>query len=82
MVVALITSAHYSVRSTLPHCVSFRAGEFGLTQDCVAQAETLTYLAITDLDRDSGVLGFLDDSKYRELIRAIGNMMGSDCEPG
>ena len=81
VVATLVTSAHFAVRSTLPHCVSFRAGEFGLTKDCVAQAETITFLAVSDLDIDAGVLGVLDALRMRELIRAVGHMMGSDCEP-
>jgi len=81
VVAALITSARFAVRSTLPHCVPFRAGEFGLTKDCVAQAETITYLAVSDLDLDAGVLGVLDALRMRELVRAVGNMMASDCEP-
>lgn len=59
----------------------FRAGEFGLTKDCVAQAETITYLETSDLDLDAGTLGVLDELRMRNLIRAVGNMMGSDCEP-
>jgi mRNA-degrading endonuclease toxin of MazEF toxin-antitoxin module len=81
VVAVLITSARFAIRSSLPHCVPFRTGEFGLTKDCVAQAETITYLPVTDLDVDAGVLGVLDASRLRELIRAVGNMMGSDCEP-
>jgi len=81
VVALLITSAQFAVRSTLPHCVSFRAGEFGLVKDCVAQSETITYLAVSDLDLDSGWLGVLDEARLRDLIRAIGNMMSSDCEP-
>jgi mRNA-degrading endonuclease toxin of MazEF toxin-antitoxin module len=81
VVAVLITSAHFATRSTLPHCVPFRAGEFGLTKDCVAQAETITYLEISDLDLDAGTLGVLDESRMRDLVRAVGNMMGSDCEP-
>ncbi len=77
----LITSAHFPTRSSLAHCVPFRAGEFGLTKDCVAQAETITYLEISDLDLGAGTLGVLDESRIRDLIRAVGNMMGSDCEP-
>ena len=77
----LLTSAHFNVRSTLPHCVAFHAGEFGLTKDCVAQAETITYLSVSDLDLDAGVLGVLDERRLRDLIRAVGNMMASDCEP-
>lgn len=79
--VVLMTSAQFALRSTLPHCVPIRAGEFGLTKDCVAQAETITYLAISDLDIGDGPLGLLDAQRMRELIRAVGNMMGSDCEP-
>src|SRR5947209_7035402 len=69
VVAILVTSAHFATRAGLPHCVPFRAGEFGLTKDCVAQAETVTYLAISDLDHDAGILGTLDESRFRELIR-------------
>lgn len=81
VVAAMITSAHFAVRSTLPHCVPFRAGEYGLTKNCVAQAETITYLSISDLDIEAGILGVLDEVRMRDLIKAIGKMMGSECEP-
>ena len=81
VVAVLITSAHFGARSALPHCVPFRAGEFGLTRDCVAQAETITYIEVADLDPNAGVLGVLDEARLRDLIRAVGDMMGSDCEP-
>jgi mRNA-degrading endonuclease toxin of MazEF toxin-antitoxin module len=81
VVAMLLTSAHFDVRSTLPHCVPFRSGDFGLTKDCVVQAETITYLAVSDLDPDAGVLGVLDESRMHDLIRAVGDMMGTDCEP-
>lgn len=80
VVAVLITSAHFPIRSALPHCVPFRAGEFGLSKDSVAQAETITYLEISDLDLDAGTLGMLDGPRMRDLVRAVGNMMGSDCE--
>jgi mRNA-degrading endonuclease toxin of MazEF toxin-antitoxin module len=81
IVAVLITSAQFATRSSLPHCVPFRAGELGLTKDCIAQAETITYIAASDLDLDAGPLGVLDDARMRQLIKAIGNMLGSDCEP-
>jgi mRNA-degrading endonuclease toxin of MazEF toxin-antitoxin module len=81
IVAVLITSARFSSRSSLPHCVPFRAGEFGLAKDCVAQAETISYIAIADLDLDQGVLGVLDEVRMRALIKAIGNVIASDCEP-
>jgi mRNA-degrading endonuclease toxin of MazEF toxin-antitoxin module len=81
IVAVLITSARFSSRSLLPHCVPFQAGEFGLDKDCVAQAETISYIAISDLDLDQGVLGVLDEARMRALIKAIGNVIASDCEP-
>lgn len=81
VVAAMITSSHFATRSKLPHCVAFAAGEYGLTRDCLAQTETITYLAVSDLDLDSGAIGMLDELRMRELIKAIGNMLASDCEP-
>ena len=81
IVAVLITSAWFSLRSSLPHCVPFQAGEFGLSKNCVAQAETISYVAIADLDLDQGVLGVLDEARLRALIKAIGNVIASDCEP-
>jgi hypothetical protein len=76
----MITSAHFAVRSTLANCVVFRPGEFGLTKDCVAQAETIAPYELTDLDL-SVMIGKLDDARLRDLIRAVGYVMESDCEP-
>lgn len=39
--VVVCTSARFAVRSTMPNCVPFRAGEFGFTADCVAQCENM-----------------------------------------
>jgi mRNA-degrading endonuclease toxin of MazEF toxin-antitoxin module len=78
----LITSARFSHRSALPHCVPLQAGEFGLVRDCVAQAETISYIAVSDLDPDAGVIGVLDASRMRALIKAIGHVLSSECEPG
>jgi mRNA-degrading endonuclease toxin of MazEF toxin-antitoxin module len=81
VVAVLVTSTHFATRSKLPHCVAFAAGEHGLTKDCVAQAETITYLAASDLDLDSGAIGVLDEARMRELIKANGDMLATDCEP-
>ena len=67
VVAVLVTSTQFATRSRLPHCVAFRAGEFGLTKDCVAQAETITYLAVSELDLDPGAIGVLDEVRMREL---------------
>lgn len=80
-VAVLVTSTRFDARANQPNCVPFRAGEFGLTKDCVAQAEAITYLAVDDLDPGAGPIGVLDEARLRDLIRAVGRMMGSDCEP-
>jgi mRNA-degrading endonuclease toxin of MazEF toxin-antitoxin module len=74
----LITSKRFDERSKQPHCVPFRAREFGLNTDCVAQCESLFSIRCEELGDH---LGTLDDDRWRGLIKALGNMMGSDCEP-
>jgi mRNA-degrading endonuclease toxin of MazEF toxin-antitoxin module len=76
----MVTSTNYARRSTLANCVPFLAGEFGLTKDCVAQAETVAPYELSDLDLSSP-LGKLDDARLRDLIKAVGYVMDSDCEP-
>ena len=79
--VAVCTSARFAVRSQLPNCVPFRAGDFGFTADCVAQCENLLSIELTQLDLSDGPVGMLDDMAFRDVIRAIGYVMDSDCEP-
>ncbi len=74
----LITSKRFEERSKQPHCVPFRAGEFGLSMECVAQAESLFSIRREELGEH---LGTLDDKRWRDLIKAVGNMIGSDFEP-
>lgn len=38
--VVVCTSARFAVRSKLPNCVPFQAGDFGFTVDCVPSART------------------------------------------
>jgi mRNA-degrading endonuclease toxin of MazEF toxin-antitoxin module len=77
----LITGGRFAVRSTLPNCVAFRAGQFGLTKDCVAQCEQTLALEVAQLDLASGPIGKLDDSTMRDVIKALGYVIESDCEP-
>ena len=78
VVAVLITSKRFEERSKQPNCVPFQAGEFGLGRDCVARAESLFSISCDELGEH---LGTLHDERWRELIKAIGNMMGSECEP-
>src|SRR5260370_1223126 len=79
-VVVICTSTRYSVRRTLPNCVPFQAGQFGFTKDCVAQCEQLLTIDRNEVPL-TGPTGKLDDAAFRNLIKAIGYFMDSDCEP-
>jgi mRNA-degrading endonuclease toxin of MazEF toxin-antitoxin module len=81
IVVVPLTSARFELRSKLPNCVPFRAGEFACTKDCVAQADQITRLLISDIDFDHGAISQLDDIALRDVIKAIGNVICADCEP-
>lgn len=76
-----LTSAKLETRRSLPNYVPFKAGQFGLDRDCVAQAEGITIVEKTELDLDAGPIGFLDPAVMRNLIRAIGNVIEAKCEP-
>ena len=79
--VVVCTSARFAVRSQLPSCVPFRGGDFGFTSDCVAQSENLLSIELSQLDLSDGSLRMLDDMAFRDVIKAIGYVMASDCEP-
>jgi mRNA-degrading endonuclease toxin of MazEF toxin-antitoxin module len=81
VVAAIITSAKFATRSKLPNCVPLHAGQFGLTKDCVVQGESVFNAPIINLDQASGPVGKLDDVTMRDVIKAIGYVMDSDCEP-
>jgi mRNA-degrading endonuclease toxin of MazEF toxin-antitoxin module len=81
VVAVVCTSARLAVRRTLPNCVPFRAGQFGLTVDCVAQCDNILSVEKARLDLANGPLGMLDEMALRDVIRAIGHVIESDCEP-
>jgi len=80
-VVVLCTTQRIAIRSTLPNCVRFHAGDFGMPNDCVAQCEAIYALEKTEIDTSSGTIGKLDDVRLRDVIKAIGYALDSDCEP-
>lgn len=79
--VVVCTSARFALRSTLPSCVPLRAGRFGFAVDCVAQCENMLSIDTALLDLASGPVGMLDDLTLRDVVRAIGHVIASDCEP-
>jgi mRNA-degrading endonuclease toxin of MazEF toxin-antitoxin module len=82
VLVVVCTSARFSTRRMLPNWVPFQAGAYGFTADCVAQCENMVSIERTDIiDQDDGPIGTLDALRMRDVIRAIGYVMESDCEP-
>ena len=79
-VVVLCTSARFAQRKMLPNCVPFAAGIFGLAKDCVAQCDQIVSIDRRELPL-SGPIGSLDAAAFRDVIRAIGYVMDSECEP-
>jgi mRNA-degrading endonuclease toxin of MazEF toxin-antitoxin module len=79
--VVVCTSARFALRSQLPNCVPFQVGQFGFTADCVAQCENLLSIDKAQLDLTAGPIGVLDDVALRDVIKAVGYVMESDCEP-
>jgi mRNA-degrading endonuclease toxin of MazEF toxin-antitoxin module len=79
--VVVCTSARFALRRTLPNCVPFQAGQFGFTIDCVAQCDNLLSIEKSQIDMELGPIGVLDEMAMREVIKAIGYVMDSDCEP-
>jgi mRNA-degrading endonuclease toxin of MazEF toxin-antitoxin module len=81
LLVVVCTSARSATRSRLPNCVPFRAGRFGFTTNCVAQCDNMLSIEKSQIDFASGRIGQLDESAMRDVIKAVGYVMESDCEP-
>lgn len=75
------TSSRFALRSQLPNCVPYRAGQYGFTADCVAQCENILSIEKAQLDLSAGPIGVLDEANLRDIIRAIGYVLEADCEP-
>jgi hypothetical protein len=61
--------------------VPFRAGRFGFTIDCVARCDNMLSIEKARVDLAAGPIGVLDDLSLRDVIKAIGHVIESDCEP-
>lgn len=81
VVVVPITSQKYKTRSRLPNCAPFRAGQYGLSKNCVGQAENVHVVEKALLDLEGGPLGVLDGGAMRNVVRALGYVFGAELEP-
>src|SRR3990172_3341773 len=67
-----VTSKRFDVRSQLRNCVPFRAGQFGMTEDCVAQCELVSIVPTQSIEIASGPIATISDDVVRSIIHAIG----------
>ena len=81
VVCVMFTSGKLETRRHLANCLPFRAGQYGLPKNCVAQSESITYIDKSYLDLETGPIGALDPEAMRDLTRAIGYVISADCEP-
>jgi mRNA-degrading endonuclease toxin of MazEF toxin-antitoxin module len=81
VVMVLCSTQRFAIRSNLPNCVPFQAGQFGMPSDCVAQCEAIYGLEKGEIDIASGPIGRLDTVRLRAVVKAIGDVIDSDCEP-
>src|SRR5262249_9176637 len=65
VVMVLCTTKRFAIRSKLPNCVPFQAGEFGMPSDCVAQCEAIYALEKGEIAIASGTIGRLDAAPLR-----------------
>lgn len=81
VVMVLCTTRRFAIRSKLPNCVPFQVCEFVMPSDCVAQCEAIYALEKGEIDIASGMIGRLDTARLRDVIKAVGDVIDSDCEP-
>jgi mRNA-degrading endonuclease toxin of MazEF toxin-antitoxin module len=72
ILVVVCTSAWFAVRSKLPNCVPFHAGQFGFTTDCVAQCENILSIEKSEIDLASGPIGVLDETPRPSEVHSAG----------
>ncbi len=80
VVVVPVTSTRFNVRKDLPNCVPFGQGEFGFTENCVAQAEQVSKIPTYAIVSAEPAFKLNDDAMTR-IVHAIGDVIGCQCEP-
>ena len=75
------TTQRLESRRSLPNCVFFARGSSGLTKACVAQADAITLLRLSDIVRPIRPIGRVGQGQLAELISAVGYVIGAVCRP-
>ncbi|MGZ3384559.1 MAG: type II toxin-antitoxin system PemK/MazF family toxin [Isosphaeraceae bacterium] len=81
VVMVLCTTRRFAIRSKLPNCVPFRACEFVMPSDCVAQCEAIYALEKGEIDIASGMIGRLDTARLRDVIKAVATSSTRTANP-
>ena len=71
LIVAPFTTKRLAERIGRPAFVLFEAGEFGLTERCVLQADQVAKLEFNQVNIAQGALGTLPDDRLAEVDSAI-----------
>jgi mRNA-degrading endonuclease toxin of MazEF toxin-antitoxin module len=78
VVVVPVTSSEFERRRHISNNVPFEANPPLFNRDCVAQAEGISVIKKIYL-RDK--VGQISDEQMRDVIRAIAEVIDSECEP-
>lgn len=81
VIVVPATSTEVSGRRLYPNNVLIERGQFGLSRDCVVQAEGMTVMEKTELDLAGGRIGNLNQEYMSKIIKAIGHVISAKCMP-
>ncbi|MGZ3300202.1 MAG: type II toxin-antitoxin system PemK/MazF family toxin [Isosphaeraceae bacterium] len=81
VLMVLCTTRRFAIRSKLPNCVPFRACEFVMPSDCVAQCEAIYALEKGVIDIASGMIGRLDTARLRDVIKAVATSSTRTANP-
>lgn len=58
-------------RKQFKTCVLFKAGQFGLSKDCVAKGDEITVIDKTMLNLSHGQIGRLNAESMAKIVRAV-----------
>ena len=64
-------SSQFETRKYEDFCAEFAKGEGGLTKDCVAKTDQITYVLKSDLELTKGSIGFFNESQMLRLLDAL-----------
>ena len=80
VIVVPFTTQRLDKRRTLDSCEFFKSGEHGLTEDCVAKADEITFIDKISIDSRKGRLGALPKDRMTDIVKAIRYVVNDDID--